>query len=1590
MGQQMSVDDQDEGFKNIISRMLQEADEENDSAKVNSGKKSNEKFITDSDVGLENKVKVNNSEQSTTNEQKEKDKTELIDTKTSTELTDDVYKKSHLEPNDDLFEKSHADFRENKNLGMSVSSEFRKSTENAQSPNLQNIKQEQQTDESGCLEKDQVKITKEKESISAPGKKSATRTEMTNEKLKEITAKHNAKDKPKSLETVFLKDRIDNLITSCLSSKNYESDIEGKNKSVVDSNQTSLQLIKQENRDTFDSSTSHSLSSRSEEVNKVVQDNNTNLVQSQNCKTGNLEQVQNVENQNNLKMEINTQGVSKQKEGNRETTTFQTLIEKVLDNSLQKTKSVDSGPNSNGCKQVSENVRQISDNRIPNRNHLHTIKNEIRNELLVKDTSDRPRTEAKPPDDMSINKSKVVYLKDHIEKVLEKSFQNSSKKDNEEIRGQERTPSKQPDERFQHKENDLRTIHRERSQSLVGEPVRHYRDRSHSFSAQEASIEMKRHKSLEAYDLEHLGPPKLIKVSDIYPDVNRDQSRYLQPPRIDTFDGNSRGSFKSAMSPGGSYSRSPLDQSPVSPYYNHSPNSWHGHSPREHVIPSNLSPKQNVPSPGYQSARYPVSPGYPPSRYSNGPQASQKPISNRGFQQPYPQAVPGYLTNSPDSRTNYQTGNQQISPNAQQHMNRNYPQHFSTRPVVSSSQNFHSNELHSKHQMSPGQPYQQASPRQLPYPSNHPQMSPSPHVPYSNESTQQMPRAMMPSPQHYPTHSDHNQIYPPTSNMHHVRQTHPGYSPMNNRNNGAGYVDTPMRNAQISQVAPRMAGPMHRSPQYNVEGHNRNPSVSSAMALGPVPPQHYFKQQSQKPPQLFPSSPPIPSVREFHPNRAVFQTPPHAAVRPETKYRQPEAVEIPPRIPSRSEEKVNRQPRHEHALDFSVNREDSNVDQDMQPLDLTCKVKTKPKEVPITRPASKCYSGFEYLVKGQFEKGVFEENSGSHPHKQAVSSQYSSQTQVAYPNYEAQNRTENMLRPSESDTGNRSYSQMPVQQSLQGQNDCHNYRPNSRVQVTMSPQTSSLNDDMISTDNCIKVQSPINQSVHLPQDQKKGPNVSRHEPIQNILGSHSPTDILYLICRLCGQTYGSPYGFRKHFRNQHGFEPRAEHTIVQTISETKTAKTALLSPSPNQQAILVAQHPNTLSTSSVDENKISVAENPRALSHTKTMRVPVNQEGDTETVAIVKEENMDYMSSDGACDIQKMESDGGNRKYLECHECGQTFQLNDFGAYKRHCRQHGHPKINNPFDPSFTSDQQNMNSNSGEDIKSKDDSRGDISNVCKECNIPFASSDFLKEHMNSIHPEITIYSCSTCSDKFLDEAAYQIHIKSHIETKDTNDVTVSMKKRLIGDFQKGQFESKQEEIISSTSVTKSAADSMVITASPDSSSDMIKKTLSVVDSQTGPLTPNVQSQSDKQSNESDSNLEIKMEISRQNSCDSATQKIDDSSDSDTLYLHKKFGSKRKFITSLNNDVIEPKVFRKDKSPGNTRSPSVLSTNSCDSEQPDTKSESDQESNISSLNMDGMDDSKLGKCSGKTEARHQLPFVWDRVTRSQVGRKPAKN
>lgn len=219
------------------------------------------------------------------------------------------------------------------------------------------------------------------------------------------------------------------------------------------------------------------------------------------------------------------------------------------------------------------------------------------------------------------------------------------------------------------------------------------------------------------------------------------------------------------------------------------------------------------------------------------------------------------------------------------------------------------------------------------------------------------------------------------------------------------------------------------------------------------------------------------------------------------------------------------------------------------------------------------------------------------------------------------------------------------------------------------------------------------QDSSSPEDQDGQKfSVSRHEPIQNIIGSHPPSDILYLICRLCRQTYGSPYGFRKHFRNQHGFEPKASHTIVQTISATKTAM-AHTGPLDSLDESLLPQSPK-------DERPLY----DDVYSHGPSLKSQPASDGPSAP----------SVTEDTKSDVKKEVSE--NTKCLECPECGQTFQLNDFGSYKRHCRQHGHHRSSGPF-------------------------------VCHECQRSFPEADILKEHLLT-HSSFSPSLCGICHTFF--------------------------------------------------------------------------------------------------------------------------------------------------------------------------------------------------------------------------------------------------
>lgn len=103
------------------------------------------------------------------------------------------------------------------------------------------------------------------------------------------------------------------------------------------------------------------------------------------------------------------------------------------------------------------------------------------------------------------------------------------------------------------------------------------------------------------------------------------------------------------------------------------------------------------------------------------------------------------------------------------------------------------------------------------------------------------------------------------------------------------------------------------------------------------------------------------------------------------------------------------------------------------------------------------------------------------------------------------------------------------------------------------PRPNIQNSDMLhlsTTSPTIPHLSPI-QPLAAPT----GPQVhgGRRVTGPNLLGSHSPSDILHLQCKVCGSTYGSLRSFRMHFAKVHGLEPLPEHCNISTISGTKNA-----------------------------------------------------------------------------------------------------------------------------------------------------------------------------------------------------------------------------------------------------------------------------------------------------------------------------------------------------------------------------------------------------------------------------------------------------
>ncbi|CAG5134237.1 unnamed protein product [Candidula unifasciata] len=323
----------------------------------------------------------------------------------------------------------------------------------------------------------------------------------------------------------------------------------------------------------------------------------------------------------------------------------------------------------------------------------------------------------------------------------------------------------------------------------------------------------------------------------------------------------------------------------------------------------------------------------------------------------------------------------------------------------------------------------------------------------------------------------------------------------------------------------------------------------------------------------------------------------------------------------------------------------------------------------------------------------------------------------------------------------------------------HSTQNQFQVSRTISPASSQVhsrvgpeseNKPFTATDSAFAA-SPCPESSPSPDDSQKL-NACKHEPIQNIIGKHPPSDILYLICRLCRQTYGSPYCFRKHFRNQHGFEPKADHTIVQTISATKTAMAhtgssdvtvsfvgSLDAGSENPAGSLDLAMTPTASSNVILGNMESFDSTGKPLRSVQMEKAsnndhsPHTQSVKSLAAGTTPAVSRERLESPLLCEETKLsikKDSLGITKYLECPECGQSFQLNDFGSYKRHCRQHSLSRSSGPYachecersfsEPAHLQEHQATHS-------------GFTPSVCAICHTLFSSANYLAEHLQTAH-----------------------------------------------------------------------------------------------------------------------------------------------------------------------------------------------------------------------------------------------------------------
>lgn len=561
------------------------------------------------------------------------------------------------------------------------------------------------------------------------------------------------------------------------------------------------------------------------------------------------------------------------------------------------------------------------------------------------------------------------------------------------------------------------------------------------------------------------------------------------------------------------------------------------------------------------------------------------------------------------------------------------------------------------------------------------------------------------------------------------------------------------------------------------------------------------------------------------------------------------------------------------------------------------------------------------------------------------------------------------------------------------------------------------------------------------EDRRRG-SVSKHEPIQNIIGNNNPQDILYLICRLCGQTYGSPYGFRKHFRNQHGFEPKAEHTSVRTISATKNARQMSGGGTPNMESESPTHEPylqpgDPPSADSVGHSSHTASPRPdmvRSIADESPRSRNSDSPGDLHsgegggTAAQVPgckyRGSFSRTSTDSKGRSPSGSASGGSvaderedTKCLECPECGQAFQLNDFGSYKRHCRQHGQMRgVQGAGSQGVYTCTDCQCSFSEHQLLQEHLVRHEAHTaavLCTICHVPFPSPAHCQEHMRTVHGGSSAEPASASSSSPLLVATKPRSASSTFSHSDISS-TSSVKREIASTASADSSISFNLTVTtpSDLEIRRLPADHIVTSASPDSSSDNKKgQECSSVSSSEQTKTETVKMEAGSLDSPKPTSLEgsdspkIKLEskapVKGEDDKDSGYLEGCPSNDSHSIstegslassvdmeentelfmYKHKKFSAHRKRAGSSEGsetDVKQPRVETDARCSEKTQQNVVSSA---------SDKTQGKKAMPSPLTVSGEEKSLAPPkpAPSKTEARHQMPFVWDRVTRSQAGK-----